>query len=118
MGRELYANNKKRSLLKKSTIFDLTNELGRYKTSYKPKRTERFRVSLNLLTYILIEQLTRIVRFETAVLLESHISLFSNENGGGEASLSSPENENELLDIQGQSEQEKSGEESDDNNTS
>ena len=35
-----------------------------------------------------------------------------------ETSLSSNENENELLDIQGQSEQEQSGEESDDNITS
>ena len=51
-------------------------------------------------------------------MLESHISLFSNKNGGGEASPSSPENENELLEIQGQSEQEESGEESDDNITS
>jgi len=34
-----------------------------------------------------------------------------------EASLSSPENDNELLDIQGQPEQEQSGEESDDNMT-
>ena len=34
-----------------------------------------------------------------------------------EASLSSPENQNELLDIQGQSEQEQSGEESDGNIT-
>ena len=35
-----------------------------------------------------------------------------------EASLSSPENDNELLDIQGQPEQEQSGEESEDNITS
>ena len=35
-----------------------------------------------------------------------------------EASLSSPENDNELLDIQGQPEQEQSCEESDDNITS
>ena len=35
-----------------------------------------------------------------------------------EASLSSPENDNELLDIQEQPEQEQSGEESDDNITS